>query len=132
MKKIKILIVICILIVSFIGCKNIEENTKSESNTFSNENGEENLNDFNDTYLQEYENSANDVFKELPQHFVFSSGVGNWSTKFDLSSDGTFTGKYSDLDMGDIGENFSNGTASICKFNGKFSAPAKIDEQCKW
>ena len=128
MKKIKILIVICILIVSFIGCKNIEESTESESNTFSNENGEENLNDFHGTYLQEYENSENDVFKELPQHFVFSSGVGNWSTEFDLSSDGTFTGKYSDLDMGDTGENFPDGTTYICKFNGKFSIPVKMDD----
>ena len=75
----------------------------------------------------EYNNSIN-IFEKLPSKFVFTAGVGNWSTEFDLSSDGTFTGKYTDLDMGDTGENFPNGTTYICKFNGKFSVPVKMDE----
>ena len=73
-------------------------------------------------------NNSINIFEKLPSKFVFTAGVGNWSTEFDLSSDGTFTGKYSDLDMGVRGENFPNGTTYICKFSGKFYKTKKIND----
>ncbi len=123
MKKIRPLIIILILIL--VACKGETEEivTNEITDAVSQQNNDKNLNGIDDTL----QSNKTDVFKEFPQHFVFSSGVGNWSTEFDLSLDGTFTGKYTDLDMGDTGENFPNGTTYICKFNGKFSVPVKMD-----
>lgn len=68
-----------------------------------------------------------ELFETLPQSFVFSSGVGAWSTDLNLNSDGTFTGEYHDSDMGDAGSEYPGGTVYICKFSGKFTAPVRVD-----
>ncbi|MCI8628912.1 MAG: hypothetical protein HFE57_05320 [Firmicutes bacterium] len=130
MKKIKLLIVLSILLFSFASCKSEKaENIVNETEDIvSKQNNDNKLNDIDDISQEKDKNNEINVFKKLPQNFVFSSGVGNWSTTFDLSPDGTFTGKYTDLDMGDTGEKFPNGTTYICKFNGKFSEPVRIDE----
>ena len=46
--------------------------------------------------------------------FSFSSGAGAWSTYLTLFPDGTFTGVYSDSDMG-------SNTVYLCQFQGTFS-----------
>lgn len=71
---------------------------------------------------------GNDFFAQLPSEFVFASGVGGWYTEITLSSDGTFTGQYSDSEMGDIGNGYPNGTVYICNFDGKFSFPQQLDD----
>ena len=63
--------------------------------------------------------------------FVFSSGAGGWSTQLSLQPDGTFTGHYEDVDMGDMGEENPNGTVYVCDFSGSFSQPDKVDEH-RW
>ena len=61
-------------------------------------------------------------------NFVFSSGAGGWSTQLTLQPDGTFTGRYEDMDLGDVGEENPNGTVYVCDFSGSFSQPGKVDD----
>ena len=61
-------------------------------------------------------------------NFVFSSGAGGWSTQLTLQPDGTFTGRYEDMDLGDMGEKNPNGTVYLCDFSGSFSQPGKVDD----
>lgn len=61
-------------------------------------------------------------------NFVFSSGAGGWSTQLTLQPDGTFTGRYEDMDMGDMGEENPDGTLYFCDFSGSFSQPSKVDD----
>ena len=60
--------------------------------------------------------------------FVFSSGAGAWSTEVTIAADGTFSGYFSDSNMGDTDTDYPNGTVYYCSFSGKFSAPEKIGE----
>ena len=60
--------------------------------------------------------------------FFFSSGAGGWWTEVIIQPDGTFTGEYSDWDMGDTGDGYPNGTNYLCFFSGRFSALEKISE----
>lgn len=52
--------------------------------------------------------------------FWFSSGAGAWRTEMTLSPDGTFSGEFSDTDMGVTGEDYPNGTVYTCVFSGCF------------
>lgn len=61
-------------------------------------------------------------------NFVYSSGAGGWSTQLSLQSDGTFTGRYEDTDLGDMGEENPGGTVYVCDFSGSFSQPGKVDD----
>ena len=69
----------------------------------------------------------NTIFKEMPSEYTFSSGAGGWATQITLNDDGTFTGHYSDSDMGDRGSGYPRGTVYICDFRGKFTQPQQID-----
>ncbi len=60
--------------------------------------------------------------------FYFSSGAGAWYTAMDIHADGTFDGHYQDVDMGDMGEGYSNGTLYYCDFYGQFTEPEKVNE----
>ena len=68
------------------------------------------------------------MWKEVPENFVFSSGVGAWATELQVEDDGSFTGYYHDSDMGGTGEGYPNGTVYICNFSGKFSEPLRVDK----
>ena len=65
---------------------------------------------------------------ELPESFVFASGAGAWSTEVHINPDGTFTGYYSDSDMGDVGDDYPNGIQYECRFSGKFTEVKKISD----
>ncbi len=73
-------------------------------------------------------NRSENIMEQLPEGFDFGSGAGGWATYFNLNSDGTFTGRYHDSDMGDTGEGYPNGTVYICNFDGKFSLPKQVNE----
>ena len=45
-----------------------------------------------------------------------------------VEDDGTFSGEYSDSDMGTVGDGYPNGTYYYCEFEGKFSEPVKVNE----
>lgn len=53
---------------------------------------------------------------EEPIELLFASGAGGWGTTLTLSPDGTFTGEYSDAEMGGIPP-----TWYVCTFHGKFT-----------
>ena len=57
---------------------------------------------------------------EYPMELEFSSGAGAWRTILILNSDGSFTGRYSDSDMGDAAPTYPNGTLYLSTFSGRF------------
>lgn len=63
------------------------------------------------------------LFQQLPESFLFSSGVGAWASELELSSDGAFVGSYHDGEMGSTGEGYPGGTVYISNFSGKFTEP---------
>lgn len=60
--------------------------------------------------------------------FVFTSGVGGWETSLKVNEDGSFTGEFYDMNMGETGEDHENGTVYECYFTGRFGVPAVRDE----
>lgn len=76
----------------------------------------------------ETEPEPNNLWVDVPDGFIFTSGVGAWRTKITISDDGTFTGQFTDSDMGLTGPGYSKGSCFISDFNGKFSTPKKINE----
>jgi len=63
------------------------------------------------------------------REFYFSSGAGAWRTVLYIHEDGTFDGVFQDSDMGDMGEDYPNGTVYYSEFSGTFSQPKMIDAQ---
>ena len=59
--------------------------------------------------------------------FCFSSGAGAWGTTMVVREDGTFSGEYSDSDMGDTGDGYPAGTMYLCNFTGRFTEPEKVN-----
>lgn len=69
------------------------------------------------------------LFSELSKYqFIFASGAGAWQTLMNINEDGSFTGHYSDSDMGDIGEDYPNGLNYSSTFEGKFTSPKKVND----
>lgn len=60
--------------------------------------------------------------------FSFLSGAGGWSTELQLNQDGTFTGRYHDSEMGEMGEDYPYGSIYICSFAGEFADFEKLSE----
>lgn len=58
----------------------------------------------------------------------FSSGSGAWQTTLHVSSDGAFSGLFEDVDMGDVGEDYPNGTQYISRFSGCFETMTQVAE----
>ena len=67
-------------------------------------------------------------FSELANlQFRFSSGAGGWATMLVIHADGSFSGEYSDGNLGMEGEGY-HATMSQCEFNGRFTQPVKVNE----
>ena len=67
----------------------------------------------------------------LPQEnmlFSFLSGAGGWMTEMYLNSDGTFSGVYTDSELGSTGEGYPKGTYYVSDFSGRFINFEKINE----
>lgn len=60
--------------------------------------------------------------------FWFHSGVGAWSTRIELATDGTFRGSFSDQDSVMNTDEYPNGTVYICNFSGTFVEIEQINE----
>lgn len=60
-------------------------------------------------------------FPEAPVEFLFASGAGAWGTVLTLNPDGSFTGSYSDSEMGDNAPEYPHGTYYVCGFQGRFT-----------
>lgn len=65
-------------------------------------------------------------FKNL--QFCFASGAGGWATMLTIDQDGSFLGEYFDGEMGDIGEDYPNGTMYQSNFSGQFSQPERVND----
>ena len=63
----------------------------------------------------------------FPMELVFSSGAGAWRTHLTLYSNGSFTGEYSDANMGETGKDYPNGTVYHCTFSGRFTMGEPTD-----
>ncbi len=69
-----------------------------------------------------YKENADEVFAEMADWmFIFSSGAGGWGTELFVKPDGSFSGRYSDSDMGSTGPGYEYGTVYQCDFSGRFS-----------
>lgn len=62
---------------------------------------------------------ATSVLDQMPQTFLFTSGVGAWGTTLTIQKDGSFSGSYHDSDRGP-GPGYPNGTVYYCNFTGRF------------
>ena len=51
-----------------------------------------------------------------------------WRTVLWLNRDGTFTGEYSDSEMGEQGDDYPNGSYYVCRFSGRFEIGEQIDD----
>lgn len=105
MKKILsvlICIIICVGTFAGCGCENKKEEQPTEVLTETATQKEEIALPFEETVM-----------------LTYASGAGAWSTLIYLSPDGTFTGYYSDTDMGSVGEGY-DATCYECEFYGSF------------
>ena len=72
---------------------------------------------------------GDNLFAIMPREFTFCSGAGGWSTELKLYEDGSFDGRYSDWNMGEIGDGYvKKGTCRMCTFSGEFSTPRKVTD----
>lgn len=71
---------------------------------------------------------SSEIFGELNNNFIFTSGAGAWATVLNINSDGSFYGKYHDSDMGVRGEGYPGGTVHYCDFTGQFGEVKKIND----
>lgn len=74
----------------------------------------------------EEESSVFAEFEDL--EFYFASGAGGWRTVMQIKEDGSFSGQFSDSDMGSTGEDHPNGTCHVSDFEGKFTEPVQVND----
>ena len=60
--------------------------------------------------------------------FIFSSGAGAWRTELQIREDGSFSGRFEDANMGEIGEENPQGTIYESVFTGRLGFPVRLDE----
>ncbi len=60
--------------------------------------------------------------------WTFSSGVGAWYTCLWMQADGTFTGEFHDSEMGEMADDYPEGTVYGCLFHGKMTLGEQVDE----
>ena len=60
--------------------------------------------------------------------FFFESGAGAWDTELTVDKTGSFNGVFHDVNMGDVGEGYDDGTILICSFTGKLTDVKKVSE----
>lgn len=123
-KKINILLIICIFIITVCGCK--EENKSEISIT------KETMTNGCDigTGLFELIGDESVLFawKDVEGLCFQCSGLnGDYPTWFYVSSNGSFSGGYKELYLENTGEDYPDGTIYLCNFDGKFVEPKKIN-----
>lgn len=67
-----------------------------------------------------------ELFVNLTEKFIFSSGAGGWSTQLNIYSDGTFHGVYQDFDA--ISGDGYRGTIRYSEFDGTFVDVEKVND----
>lgn len=134
--KFKLLLITACITLLFTGCQskhtNIDNGQLTESITMENDSADVITNSSNINEVSsniENSNRESDLqFSELSKYqFVFSSGAGAWRTTLNINEDGTFEGYFLDSDMGEIGDDYPNGTVYLSEFEGKFTMPKKVN-----
>lgn len=69
-----------------------------------------------------------DIYKKFTNSFVYSGGAGNSVTVLRINKDGSFEGRYQDMDMGVNGPNYPQGTLYFSNFKGRLKNLTKIDD----
>lgn len=98
--------------------------------------GENTVTETSDEIISENEEGSNNeetAILTLPidedgLEMSFLSGAGGWRTELIIYPDGSFSGQYSDSEMGSNGADYPNGTVYICDFSGKFSDITKTSD----
>ena len=75
---------------------------------------------------QETERNLFAEFKDL--EFYFASGAGGWRTVLQIEEDGSFSGQFSDSEMGSVGDGYPSGTYYVSDFEGKFGDPVMVND----
>lgn len=68
-----------------------------------------------------------DLFSQIPSVYVFSSGMGAWSTDISIAEDGSFTGSYHNMDIAMNTDEYDI-LEAVSEFSGRFSTPRKIND----
>ncbi|WP_373892127.1 hypothetical protein ACAW68_01600 [Weissella confusa] len=69
------------------------------------------------------------IFQQIAgRDFWFTSGAGGWRTVMTINEDGTFSGKFTDSDMGDIGTDYPKGSMKISEFTGRLENVQKVSD----
>jgi hypothetical protein len=69
------------------------------------------------------------IFQQIAgRDFWFTSGAGGWRTVMTINEDGTFSGKFTDSDMGDSGTDYPKGSMKISEFTGRLDDVQKISD----
>lgn len=121
-----LLLISCLLV--FAGCAKKEETAKvpEEDKAVSAVLGDEAADEEN---LDEKVSENEFTFSDLKYvHFWFGSGAGGWRTVLAIEEEGSFSGEYSDSEMGSAGEDYPAGTTYHCEFSGKFTEPVKVND----
>lgn len=63
-----------------------------------------------------------------PLEMYFSSGAGAWYSTITIHADGSFEGEFQDTNMGELADEYPNGTVYYCNFSGKFTIPQKLTD----
>lgn len=104
-----------------------EETKDTESST--EEKTEEASTEAASTEAEKTSETVSSLPGDYPMSLTYCSGAGGWSTVLTLSQDGSFTGTFSDSEMGESDENdYPNGTIYECNFSGQFSDIKKVNE----
>lgn len=112
MNKIKVSIFIAVLAFSLMGCQSSEETIDQGKNQDMTNSSSSNVS----------ESEEENIFVNLQNtEFYFASGAGGWQTVMSIEKDGSFTGEYSDADMG-------TGQYYLSNFSGQFTEPVKVND----
>ena len=134
-----LLVALCSTVVLITGCQSGQTNTENkqaiESKKTENDSAdvitpeESNIAVVTPNVEKDSSGESTLQISELSKYqFVFSSGAGAWQTMLNINEDGTFKGEYSDSDMGDTGEGYPDGIVYSSTFEGKFTAPKKVND----
>ena len=103
MKRMKLGILAGMIALSFLGCQSTGDNKINGS-------------------ISESDVKEESLFENLEHvEFYFSSGAGGWRTVLTIQEDGSFSGEFSDSDMG-------SQTYYVSNFEGKFTEPVKVND----
>ena len=121
-------IVLCVLITALvmISCGNEKENPQSMPKTT-----EKNTKKPEETMLETAEDMDEEdsiSFQDIPDQFLYASGVGAWGNYITIEDDGSFAGNYHDSEMGSVGKKHPHGTVYYCDYYGQLSKPEKVNE----